>query len=145
VCVCVCTSVRVCTTGWSQAAASGAGAPRCHQLGDWDPGIATGQTECLSPVVGGSILYIWAVVCVFMCVCLQGIHAQPCYWLELEAWSCSSLSPFGVLDLETPNSTSRNTQSQMRNRNSRPSFRNGRGSLSTSTKYFLPQNERDSA
>ena len=40
---------------------------------------------------------------VFGCVCLLGIPAQPCTWLELGAWSCSSLAAVGLQDSAPPN------------------------------------------
>lgn len=82
---------------WGSTPAAGVGpwpqglaCPHATNSGDWDAGTAPEQTECLSPVAGGSTLCIRAAY-VCLCVCLRGIHAQPCYWLELEAWSCSSL------------------------------------------------------
>lgn len=42
-------------------------------------------------------------VCVFMHVCLSGIHAHPCHWLNLGTWSHSSLILIGLLDSATSN------------------------------------------
>lgn len=58
----------------------------------------------------------------------------------MEAWSCNSLSPVGILDLETPSSICRNAQWQLRNRSSRPSFR--KGVLNTSTRCFSLRDKR---
>lgn len=40
---------------------------------------------------------------VHTCMCLRLVHAQPCYWLVLEAWEMQHLSS-GPLDLANPNS-----------------------------------------
>lgn len=50
-------------------------------VGDWDPGVPTGQTECLRPAAGG-IHYVYMDTSIFSIVVLQ--PAQP----ERTGWGC---------------------------------------------------------
>lgn len=50
----------------------GLACPNTSNWGDWKLGRATEQTACLSPVAGGSRLYIRAVyVSLCLCVCRE--------------------------------------------------------------------------
>lgn len=44
-------------------------------------------------------MVLWFCDCVYVCMCLLGIHTQPHYYQELETWSCSSVTSVGLLDL----------------------------------------------
>lgn len=133
--------VRVYTSGWSGAVTLGAGMPKCQQLGRLGSRNSH-WIDCMSEPGHWRIQVVHkGCICVFMCVCLQGIHAPPCYWLELESRT-ELQQPIPLLDLESCNSFCRNTQSQIRNSDFRPSFWKRQGVLNTSTKYFSPRNMR---
>lgn len=59
----------------------------------------------------GDLYICSAYMC--LCVCLLGIHTQPCYWLDLGTWSCSSLAYVRLLDLATPNDIFAQDQSML--------------------------------
>lgn len=64
-------NAAVCTSNSSGVPASGICMSRCQQLGDWDPGTATGQTEVLSTADGGIhtvCMYVYMYVCIHVCM-----------------------------------------------------------------------------